>query len=209
MVRTLSSAVDLVAPFASTDETRPHLCKPARHAGHVVATDGHTMGVARFDGEGHDLVRTNPGSEGPPWQQVTPAAPVCVGKITRSAIEPLRHFPAKWLVIVTLAPDGHAHFEAVIPARTGKHGKVRGLKVVVVKRSALDGFENLRVAQPIGVNAAYLVRCFDLATMGVMPSCYVHATGALDPLVLAPEMCTTRDALIACPQFAITMGVHT
>ena len=207
-MRNLDAAIEIVSPFVSTDETRPNLRKPARHAGHVVGTDGHTLAAARFDGEGYDLVRTIPGSEGPPWTYVIPAAPRYVGEITRSAVEPLRHFPAKWLTVLTLDVHGTAFIQAAIPQRISARGKVLAPRIVTVKRSAVDGFEALIVAEPVGVDVDYFVRCFDLATLGYAPSCYVHAAGPLDALVFAPEPCDTRDKLIACAQFAVTMPVR-
>lgn len=206
--RPLAGALDLVIPFVSTDETRPHLVRPARYAGHVVATDGHTMGVARYDGEGSDPARELDKSAytPPPWDVVLPRDLKCVGEVTRSSLVSFAHFPAKWNTFVTLG-NRTALINAIIPARTGKHGKVLAPKVVMVTRSPLEGFE-LTLKKEVGADVGYFWRCFELATMGRMPACYVHIDGPLDPIVFAPDVCSTKDDLFMQGSFAIMMPVR-
>lgn len=209
-MRNLSAALDLVEPFASTDQTRLHMVKPARHAGHVVATDGHTLAAARYDGEGTAPTRTLDTSHGPPppWTAIIPAAPKAIGEICKSDVEAFFHYPAKWWVCATIGVDGAITVEAKIPERIHqKTKKVLASSVCMVPRVVVAR-TNLRPKEPISLDASYVARCFELATMGVQPSCYIMAAGPLDPVVFAPDTAPARDGLIALDRFAIMMPMR-
>jgi plasmid stability protein len=204
-MRTLAAAIDLVLPFASADPTRLAMHKPARHATHIVATDGHTLACARFDGQEHDLVRTIPGSEGPPYVQVLPAALRLLGLWDPARTPQLAHYPAKWSVCVRLEGE-RATVEAKLPARTGRHGKVLRDAIPMIARQALAGFEEVRTTSAIGVDAAYLLRAAEFMGHGEIA---IYGAGALDPLVFAHDSTLhTRADLLAANRFAIVMPMR-
>lgn len=206
----LAEALDLVEPFVSTDDTRPHLCKPARHSRHVVATDGHTMGVVRFEErEPDDRQRCLDMTQhnAPSWEYAVPSDLKCIGEITRADVEPLRHFPTRWVTAATIAVGGDLFVEACVPPRTGKHGKVLRPRIVTVPRVKLCETA-LRPKELISLNAGYLARCFDLATLGFLPSCHLYADGPLDPFVFAPDTADSKKKLLELPRFAVMMGVR-
>jgi hypothetical protein len=207
-----AQAISEVLPFASTDEARTHMHCPAVHADHVVATDGHTMGVCRYDGVRQDDPRAHDSKKAlrdpPPWTGVLPAALKHAGEL--AAPERLGHMPAKWVVRVTFRPNGSATLSAEIPARTGARGKVLRQKIVMVHGDRLDGFEGVRPREAIGVDGHYLERAVAFVGRGMFRTVQVYTAGPLDPIILVGGVASlkTRDDLIACDRFAIVMPMR-
>ncbi len=208
-MRNLSAALDLVEPFVSVDPARLAMHKPARYTMHVVASDGHTLAAARYDGQGTAPSRELNQEHGapPPWEAILPKTLKCIGELNRSDIEAFSHYPAKWWVGATLEVDGSIFIEAKIPAKTGKHGKVLRPSVCMIPRVKIAETA-LRPEAPIGLDPAYVARCFEAATMGVLPACYVMASGQLDPVVFACDAPATDAELKTLPQFALMMPMR-
>lgn len=211
MTRTLSDAIDLVLPFVSRDKAREHLTRPARHVGRVVATDGHTLAVARFGDDAHDLVRTWVGTSAngtpvPRYEYVIPNALKFFGEWDPARTPELAQYPAKWSVCVSLgAPE--ATVQAWIPERRhARSGKVLAPKIDMIHKQPFPGLHGLRADEPVYVNAPYLLRVASFFWQRG-PIC-VHGNGPLDPLVFAPTTCTTKDELMACDRFAIVMPMR-
>lgn len=211
----LAEAIALVTPFVSTDETRLHLTRPARHPMHVVGTDGHTLACVRTDDPNeNDIVRTWVGTDAngtpvPRFEYVVPAAPKCFGLWNPALATTLPHYPTKWITCVRFggSPDSAAATaEAWLPARMGARGKVLRPKVHMIREQAIDGFDEIRAPERIGVDAGYLVRVADL--FDNLPV-YVYGNGPLDPLVFckSSEIKSAKD-LLAGPGFAIVMPIR-
>ena len=205
---TLREAIDLTLPFVSKDETRPHLTRPARHAGHVVATDGHTLAAVRYDGNGSDRARTwEPGDCAvPPWEYVTPAAPRFRGTWDTRAFScaALDAVPKSWNAHVSFA-YGKATLTAGLSRKVSRIN-CRELRpaVPMIVGLPLAGFDlpdlEVTIALP------YLLRARDLVDAPVVS---VYADGPLDPVVFAASgaACTKAD-LMALDRFAIVMPMR-
>lgn len=211
----LSEAIDLVMPFVSTDETRLHLTRPARHPMHVVGTDGHTLACVRTDDPNeNDLVRTWVGSDSngmpvPRLELVVPAAPKRFGLWNPASTPTLAHYPAKWSTCVRFGGGRGTSptVEAWLPARTSAHGKMLRPKITMIREQAIDGLDEIakHVPKRIGVAGCYLLRA---ARFFVGPV-YVYGNGPLDPLVFTAEALTpSKAAFLACPGFAIVMPMR-
>lgn len=205
--RTFKDALALVAPFVSTDPDRPDKHTPAARGGHVVATDGHTLAAARFDGAVPDTTVNDP-ERASRWLKACPDRLACVGEC--GVPERLAHYPVSWDVLVTLSPSGVPNVAAHIPARTHKRsGKALRPRVQMVDPQPIDSLESVRPRKAIGVDGHYLARALRLVTLGVgVGGVYVHADGPLDPLVFAPVQCATVADLLACDRFAIVMPMR-
>lgn len=215
-MRNLSAAINLVEPFVSVDPSRLNMVKPARHAWHVVATDGHTLAVARYDGEGTAPSRTLDTSHGPPppWEQIIPAASKEIGELNRIDVAAFAHYPLKWCVCAAIGVDGTITVEANIPARVHKKTKkIISDSICMIPRTVIAR-TGLRPNAPISLDGHYIARCVEAATMGVQPSCYIMAAGPLDPVVFAPDTgdsrggVLSRKGLIGLDRFAIMMPMR-
>jgi hypothetical protein len=171
------------------------------------------MAVVRFDGQGNDLARTwvdqsDTGVPVPRWDIVTPAAPTLFGLWNPASTPQLAHYPKAWTVCVQFGGGfgTTATIEALLPARTGRHGKVLRPSVKMVLPQAIDGFEEINPEKRIGVCGAYLARVAEF--FDGLPA-YVYGNGPLDPLVFckSSEIHTKAD-LIAGPGFAIVMPMR-
>lgn len=212
---TLARATDLVAPFVSTDETRPHLCKAARYTERVVGTDGHTLATVRFvdaPNSADTLARTyGPGEAAvPPYEYVIPAGPKCFGMWNPASTPELAHYPSKWNVFVQFGGGRGTEptVEAYLPAKTGRHGKVLRPAINMIRAQAIDGLDEIGDGAPerIGVAACYLLRVAEFFSHGPV---HVYGNGPLDPLVFTAESVTpSKASFLALPGFAIVMPMR-
>jgi len=212
-MRTLVDAIDLVTPFTSNDETRPHLCKPARWPAHVVATDGHTLAAARYDDEtpsAATLARVldcKGDVAVPPWRHVVPQRPTLSGEWLPNGTPQLPFFPAAWVVGIEIGGAEPATMTGYVPARTGKHGKVLRPTIKMFDKQPIPGFEDLRVPFRVALNAFYLHRIVEL--FRPMFPIFVHAgPDALSPVTFANDTSTKKDITEVANLIAVIMPMR-
>lgn len=213
-MRTLAEAIDLVLPFVSDDQARPHLCKPARWPEHVVATDGHTMAVIRYmdaSPSARTLARTiskdTPNDPAPPpFEFVIPSAPRFAGWWVHAHTPQVDFIPNAWDGWVEITRD-KTTLQAAVPARTGKHGKLLRQGYVMVRDLELRGFDEMDVPEPVGINASYLTRARDFIEHPHHVALYIQAPR--EPIVFTlshdPSAVKSSKDLLALDRFAIVM----
>lgn len=213
-MRTLADAIDLVLPFASNDDTRPHLCKPARWPAHVVATDGHTLAAVRYDDEtpsAATLARVldcKGDVAVPPWRHVVPQRPTLSGEWLPLGTPQLPFFPASWIVGVEIGGEQPATMTGYIPARTGKRAKVLRPKIDMFKAQPIPGFEELRIPFRVALNAGYLHRVVEFFAPTHGPI-FVHAgPDPLSPVTFANDTSTKKDITEVAHLVAVVMPMR-
>lgn len=195
----LNEAIARVTPFASQDETRPHLCAPFGAVVHkkqyLAATDGHRAALVLCDEAAGVTTNGTP----PRVEHVIPYGAKHVGELHVDQLEVLRHFPKSWNAYLEIGREG-CRLNATKTVGSGR--RERSVKIFAGVETrwpiALEG-----MTKPTGVNVAYLLDAVDFVGMAV-----VHVWRDADPL--APFVFTaTSDPILDAKSFAIVMPVRT
>lgn len=152
-----------VLSAVSSDETRPHLCKPfgkfMAGRGYLVGTDGHRLhAVASDNWQAHN--RDAEPFPPPPAEQVIPWDSHWIGEFPAGALADARHFPVRWDTRLEIGPNGQQRLFCGVRTGSGK----KAARVYPFGRGgvAVDwGLKLEQITFTFGINLPYLLDAVD------------------------------------------------
>jgi hypothetical protein len=152
----LATARNLVEPFVSEDETRPHLCAPfgtrARDRLWLAGTDGHRAALVLCEDAEKEM------REGTPQvRHVIPETAELVGSLCYRDLEAARMIPRKWNAYVTIHKNG-----ATLTASANKGSGKKATSVRLFDGAPVPWKLELgEIKEPTGIAICYLLDAID------------------------------------------------